>query len=160
MAKTYPRWLLRWFSRPPKFFYRIGLGPLLAGKVLLLTTKGRKSGLPRTTPLQYEQIGSAYYVGSMRGASADWYQNLVSDPCVTLQIGRELIEAVAEPIEDPEEVDAFIRYRLEKNPRMIGAILRMDGLPPRPAEDELRNYARNLTIVAIHPGMQIDQLRE
>ncbi len=157
MPKTYPRWLLRMFSRPPRFLYRIGLGPLLGGKVLLLTTTGRKTGQPRTTPLQYEIVGSKYYIGSMCGASADWYQNLVSAPCVTLQIGREVFYGMAEPIDDAERVFDFIRYRLEKNPRMIGAILRMDGISVKPGDDELREYARDLTIVAISPHLQVDQ---
>ena len=44
--------------------------------VLLLTTIGRKSGLPRITPLQYEEIDGAYYVASARGAQADWFRNI------------------------------------------------------------------------------------
>ena len=39
--------------------------------VLLLTTTGRRSGLPRTTPLQYEEADHAVYVASARGAQAD-----------------------------------------------------------------------------------------
>jgi deazaflavin-dependent oxidoreductase (nitroreductase family) len=157
MAKTYPRWLLRLFSRPPSLIYRLGLGQVLGSKVLLLTTTGRKTGLPRTTPLQYEIIGSKYYIGSMCGASADWYQNLVLDPDVTLQVGRQVLHGIAEPIDDVDRIFEFIRYRLKKNPRMIGAILRMDGLSAKPSEDELREYARDLTIVTISPGLQVEQ---
>ncbi|HUS79158.1 MAG TPA: nitroreductase/quinone reductase family protein [Patescibacteria group bacterium] len=44
--------------------------------VLLLTTTGHKTGLPRVTHLQYEEVDGAYYVGSMRGTrptgSATW----------------------------------------------------------------------------------------
>lgn len=151
MTRTYPRWLLRLFSKPPTFFYRIGLGPLLGSKILLLTTLGRKSGLPRTTPLQYERIGEDYYVGSMRGAKADWYQNLVADPRLQLRVGRKMINAIAEPIDDADKVFDFISYRLAKNPRIIGAILRLDGLSNNLDEQELRHYCRDLTIVAIKP---------
>ncbi|MDF1499904.1 MAG: nitroreductase/quinone reductase family protein [Anaerolineales bacterium] len=149
MTGNYPRWLLRLLSRPPLFFYRLGLGALLGRKVMLLTTTGRKTGIPRTTPLQYERYRGAYYVGSMRGASADWYKNLVADPNVSLQIGRKTIRGRAEPIEEPEKVFEFIRYRLDKNPVMIGAILRFDGLSSAPDENELRDYARGLTLAAI-----------
>jgi deazaflavin-dependent oxidoreductase (nitroreductase family) len=131
--------------------YRVGLGPLLGGRVLLLTTVGRKSGLLRTTPLQYERIGNEYLVGSMRGVHADWYQNLLVDPCVVLQIGRERIQGVAEPVDDPERVYEFLRYRLERHPRMIGAILRLDGLSNEPDNEELSNYARGLTFVVVRP---------
>ena len=44
--------------------YRRGFGP--TRMVLLLTTIGRKSGLPRVTPLQFEQVDGAYYVASAR----------------------------------------------------------------------------------------------
>ena len=49
--------------------YRRGIGPTRI--VLLLTTIGRKTGLPRVTPLQFEQIDGAYYIGSARGQDAD-----------------------------------------------------------------------------------------
>ena len=63
--------------------YHKGIGP--SRIVLLLTTTGRKSGLPRTTPLQYEEINGAYYVGSTRGSQADWFQNIQADPYVQVQ---------------------------------------------------------------------------
>jgi deazaflavin-dependent oxidoreductase (nitroreductase family) len=151
MARSYPRWLLRLLSMPPKFFYRIGLGFLLGRKVLLLTTIGRTSGKQRTTPLQYERIGDAYFIGSMSGARADWYQNLIADPNVHLRVGRESIAGVAEPVNDPDRVFDFVKYRLDKDPRMIGAILRMDGISSRPDEQELRAYTSGLTIVVIRP---------
>jgi deazaflavin-dependent oxidoreductase (nitroreductase family) len=137
--------------------YRLGLGSILGRKILLLTTTGRKSGLPRTTPLQYELIGDIYFVGSMRGADADWYQNLVADPRVTLKVGRKTLRCSARAVADPEEVYAFLRYRLARNPRMIGAILRMDGLSTDPDENELREYTRGLTIVEIRPDDNVEQ---
>jgi hypothetical protein len=41
-----PGALLRWFFRAPVMLYRIGLGRLMFGQVML-TTVGRKSGQPR-----------------------------------------------------------------------------------------------------------------
>src|SRR5438874_251085 len=46
---------------------------------LLLTTTGRRSGQPRTTPLIYGQNGDRYLVVASRGGAPthpDWYQNL------------------------------------------------------------------------------------
>lgn len=157
MARNYPRWLLRLLTLPPQFLYRIGLGPILGRKILLLTTRGRKSGLPRTTPLQYEQLGDSFFVGSMRGAKADWYQNLVADSEVSIRVGRQKIRGRAIPIEDQDRVYEFVRFRLEKSPRMIGAILQLDGLSSDPGVDELREYARSLTMVEIQPHFDADQ---
>ncbi len=47
-----------------RVLYAIGLGRLIGRIILLLTTTGRKSGLKRVTPLQYEKIGADYYVGA------------------------------------------------------------------------------------------------
>ena len=79
-----------------KTFYRRTGGRIggKAGKVhmLLLTTTGRKSGQPRTTPLNYGTDGDriilvASYGGDDR--APQWYQNLVANPEVTVQVGPE-----------------------------------------------------------------------
>lgn len=57
--------------------------------VLLLTTTGRKSGEPRTTPLIYGRSGEdALIVASKGGADAPpaWFHNLEADPEVEVQI--------------------------------------------------------------------------
>ena len=54
-------------------------------KILLLTTKGRKSGEPRTKPLIYEQDGDRYVIVASKGGAPehpDWYENLQKDPNV------------------------------------------------------------------------------
>jgi deazaflavin-dependent oxidoreductase (nitroreductase family) len=67
-------------------------------KVLLLTTKGRKSGEPRTTPLIYEQAGDAYVIVASKGGTPEhpgWYLNLVAEPQVELQVEDEVFPARA-----------------------------------------------------------------
>ncbi len=54
--------------------------------VLLLTTTGRTSGLPRITPLQFEESGGLIYVSAARGQNADWFRNLQADPHVEVRI--------------------------------------------------------------------------
>jgi deazaflavin-dependent oxidoreductase (nitroreductase family) len=60
--------------------------------VLLLTTTGAKSGLPRTTPLNYSLDGDRIVVIASKAASPahpDWYHNLVANPQATIEIGTE-----------------------------------------------------------------------
>ncbi len=60
--------------------------------VLLLTTTGAKSGLPRTTPLNYSIDGDRIVVIASKAASPshpDWYHNLVANPEATIEIGTE-----------------------------------------------------------------------
>jgi len=59
---------------------------------LLLTTTGRKSGQPRTTPLIFARDGDDYLVvASMGGAPAhpQWYLNLQADPEARIQVRAE-----------------------------------------------------------------------
>jgi len=56
---------------------------------LLLTTTGRRSGTPRTTPLIYARDGDDYLVvASMGGAPQhpNWYRNLQADSSARIQV--------------------------------------------------------------------------
>ncbi len=60
--------------------------------MLLLTTTGRKSGQPRTTPLGYLADGDRMVlVGSYGGDERhpQWYLNLRAHPDATVQVGAE-----------------------------------------------------------------------
>jgi deazaflavin-dependent oxidoreductase (nitroreductase family) len=67
--------------------------------VLLLTTRGRKSGTPRTVPLvPYLENGETYVMASMGGQPQHpaWYFNLEADPHVEVQVGADRYRARAE----------------------------------------------------------------
>jgi len=72
---------------------------------LLLTTRGRKSGQLRRTALIYGQDGDRYLIVGSRGGAAThplWYENLVADANVRVQVGAEKFSARAGTA-DPEE---------------------------------------------------------
>lgn len=65
---------------------------------LLLTTRGRRSGTARRTPLIYGRDGDRYVVvGSAGGSdeSPNWLLNLVVEPRVRVQVGSETFPARA-----------------------------------------------------------------
>ena len=65
---------------------------------LLLTTKGRKSGNERTTPLIYGRSGDDYMVVASKGGAEDppaWFLNLEADPTVELQVRADRFRARA-----------------------------------------------------------------
>lgn len=119
--------------------------------VLLLTTTGRVSGLPRVTPLQFEEYQGDYYVGSARGAQADWFKNIIAEPKVTVQLQERSFAAIAEPVTDPARVADFFELRLERHPHMIGRLMRLEGLPTNPARADLEAFAADKAMVVIHP---------
>jgi proline iminopeptidase len=73
--------------------------------ILLLTTTGRQSGEPRTTPLIYAEDGDRYVIVASQGGAPDhpgWYKNLVKTPEVELQVRDEVFPARARTAEGEE----------------------------------------------------------
>ena len=135
-----------------RFLYAIGLGPVIGWIVLLLTTTGRKSGQPRITPLQYEQIDGAYYLGAARGLQADWVRNLQANPRVELRVGAKRINGLAEVVSDPKRMADFLEVRLQRHPLMIGLIMqKAHGLPKHPSREQLEKLAENEAVVIVRP---------
>lgn len=65
---------------------------------LLVTTTGRKSGLPRRTALIYRQDGDNYVIVASQGGAdvhPAWYFNLLANPEVTVQVKGETFTARA-----------------------------------------------------------------
>ena len=74
-------------------------------KILLLTTTGRTTGEPRTTPLIYEEDGDRYVIVASQGGAPThpgWYRNLSKDPEVELQVLDEVFPARARTAEGEE----------------------------------------------------------
>jgi deazaflavin-dependent oxidoreductase (nitroreductase family) len=62
--------------------------------ILLLTTTGRKSGEPRTTPLIHRTDGDRWVVVASKGGAPEhpsWYENLLPDPDATIEVRAEKI---------------------------------------------------------------------
>ncbi|WP_018657035.1 nitroreductase family deazaflavin-dependent oxidoreductase [Actinomadura flavalba] len=73
--------------------------------VLLLTTTGRKSGEPRTTPLIYQPDGDDFVIVASKGGDPDdplWYKNLSADPEVKVQVKDDVFTARARTASDAE----------------------------------------------------------
>ncbi|HVU79541.1 MAG TPA: nitroreductase family deazaflavin-dependent oxidoreductase [Gaiellaceae bacterium] len=73
--------------------------------ILLLTTKGRKTGEARTTPLIYARDGDRYVIVASKGgapAHPGWYRNIEQDANVELQVLGEVFPARARTVEGDE----------------------------------------------------------
>ena len=82
------------------------IGARLAGiPMLLLTTRGRKTGQPRTLPLAYVPDGDDFVVvASNGGQDSDplWWRNLQADPAGEVQVRRLVHRVRAERAVGPE----------------------------------------------------------
>jgi deazaflavin-dependent oxidoreductase (nitroreductase family) len=99
----------QWFGRLHRAVYRASdgkLGGRLAGRdMLLLTTRGRRSGELRTTPLSYLGDGDdVVIVASNNGGDRDpaWWSNLEADPAAEVQMGAERYAVRAQRAEGEE----------------------------------------------------------
>jgi len=70
---------------------------------LLLTTTGRKSGELRRTALIYGRDSDDYVIVASKGGAPSnplWYENLVVQPTVTIQVGADVFDCVASTYEE------------------------------------------------------------
>ena len=136
-----------------RVLYAVGLGPLIGRIILLLTTTGRRSGMKRVTPLQYERIGADYYVGAARGLNADWVRNILANPQIEVRVGAKHFLGTAEVVNDPARFADFMEVRLERHPRMVGFIMeKAHRLPKRPSRGQLEEMAKTEVFVILHPA--------
>jgi deazaflavin-dependent oxidoreductase (nitroreductase family) len=74
-------------------------------EILLLTTRGRRSGEPRTTPLIHRVDGGRWVVVASKGGWQNnpvWFQNLEADPNAEIEVRDERIPVVANIAEGDE----------------------------------------------------------
>jgi len=144
---------MKHIQRIHRLLYAIGLGPIIGKIILLLTTTGRKSGQKRITPLQYEEIGGNYFLGSARGTKSDWYRNLEANGRVEVQVRNRRFRGVAETITDPARIADFLETRLQRHPFMMGLLMqKAHGLPKCPSRQQLEELAAAEAMVIIHPA--------
>ncbi len=120
----YPTGLARDLVRLPLVLYRLGLGPLVGLlPLLIITTRGRKSGQPRRSVLEYRRHGTKHYVVSAWGRRTQWLQNLLAHPLVTVQKGQECFGARARLVEDSGEALRVLYLFRKKAPIIYDAVL-------------------------------------
>jgi len=135
-----------------RVLYALGLGPLIGKIILLLTTTGRRSGMKRVTPLQYEEIDGAYYLGSARGLQADWVRNIQANSQVDVRVGAKRFNGNAEVVTNASRFADFLEVRLDRHPRMVGLMMeKVHHLPKRPSREQLEGLAAAEALVIVNP---------
>jgi len=100
----------RFIYKLPLLLWRLGFGPFLSHpsrggkKMLVVTTLGRKSKLPRHTMVSNISFNNKNYVISGWWQQADWVKNFHEDSLVTIQSGGRIYSAHAKRVEDLDEI--------------------------------------------------------
>ena len=83
------------------------------GPVLLLTTKGRRSGRPHTVPLLYVRDGANRIVVASNAGSHThpaWWLNLTSDPSAKVQVRRDSMAVIAREAQEEERRQLWPKF--------------------------------------------------
>jgi deazaflavin-dependent oxidoreductase (nitroreductase family) len=106
-------------------------GPFKDRTLVILTSKGAKSGAVHESPIVYSRDGDKYVIVASKGGAPtnpSWYHNLKAHPEVTVEIGGEKFKARAREAGEDEyerlyqnhaaQMPAFNEYR-QKTTRHI-----------------------------------------
>jgi deazaflavin-dependent oxidoreductase (nitroreductase family) len=88
-------------------------------RLILLTTTGARSGLPRTSPVAYSTDGDRLVIVASKGGAPinpDWYFNLLANPIVTVELGAEKFQARASVVADESERERLYAHHAELMP--------------------------------------------
>jgi deazaflavin-dependent oxidoreductase (nitroreductase family) len=80
--------------------------------LILLTTKGAKSGQTRIYPLMSVPYGDGYLAVASKGGAPQhpqWYYNLLAYPDVTVEVGTETFAATARMLSGEERAQAYVK---------------------------------------------------
>jgi deazaflavin-dependent oxidoreductase (nitroreductase family) len=110
-------------------------GPFDNALVLLLHTRGAKTGQERVNPVVYQALGDALAVFASKGgapSNPDWYHNLIANPDVKVEVGTDTIDVRARVVEGEERepiwekqkqlMPGFAEYE-QKTSRQIPVVL-------------------------------------
>jgi deazaflavin-dependent oxidoreductase (nitroreductase family) len=126
--------------------FGFGHGPL---RLLLLTTKGRKSGKKRRNPLEFFRIDGVIHIFSGWGEHASWFKNMVAHPeDVHVQVGFRAFDARVEVLEEESELEV-IRWLLKNYPTYSKAF----GWDPKrddPDTTDISSLTRVVKITRLH----------
>ncbi len=85
-------------------------GPFAGRTLLLLHTKGAKSGQERINPVAYIRDGDRLVVIASKGGAPthpDWYYNVVANPLVIVEVGTEKFPVRAAVAGEPERTRLY-----------------------------------------------------
>jgi deazaflavin-dependent oxidoreductase (nitroreductase family) len=153
-----PGRLQRFFFKTPIALYRDGPAEIMRRRcVMLLTTKGRRSGQPRTNGVSFMPLEDRYIIFSGWGVRSDWYRNVLAVPNVTVKVGNRTLQATAVLVADPERRRELMRQMKARSgqcgpPQPIRGLLQKTGIFDYEGELDLaRKEGGALPVVELIP---------
>lgn len=146
--KTLKKWriLNKYLVLP---LYRLRIFPLFGfGRIfLVLTTKGRKTGKKRKTPLEYHRIDQVITVFSSRGEEAGWVKNIHANPNeILVRHGFHSFQPQVEFISEENQKIEIIKWYVINHGKSAKMLFGWDRKHDDP---ETTDFSKMLNIISI-----------
>ncbi len=125
---------------------------------MLLSTRGRRTGRWRTTPVSFMPVGDHFVIFSGWGVSSGWYHNGRADANVHITVGRRTMHARAELVQDPGRRKELMLLMAQRSrdcgpPRAVRPLLKLTHAFDYEAEIAMAVAAGgNLPVVEVFPA--------
>jgi deazaflavin-dependent oxidoreductase (nitroreductase family) len=133
--------------------YRLMILPLFGfGRIfLILTTRGRKTGKKRRTPLEYRRIDGTITIFSSRGEESGWMKNMRANPdSLTVRYGFHRFQPQIEIVENMDEKLRILKWYLINHGRSSKMLFGWNPKTDNPETTDLTSLLDMLTIVKLH----------
>ncbi len=145
------RKIFRSFNKFMLLLFRLGLGNFgngtrWGGWIMVMSQRGRKTGLLRRTPLNYALLDGEVYCLAGFGAQADWYRNVLANPEVEVWLIEGRWAGLAQDISDhPQRLELLRKVLIASGFASYAA-----GIDPHKLDDEsLDALTQNYRLVRI-----------
>lgn len=146
-----PTGVRRLLWRLPIWLYRLRLGWLTGGRLMLLRHTGRTSGRERQAVVEVvERDAEGYVAASGFGVRADWYRNVRRTPEVTITVGARVIPAVATPLTAEQGAELMAEYA-PRHPALARHLCRVMGFRVDGSAEDYREVGARIPFVRFSP---------
>jgi deazaflavin-dependent oxidoreductase (nitroreductase family) len=138
--------LRRLVNLAPTLLLRSPLHPLMSGRFLLLTYRGRRTGRSYTVPAAYRRRGNELILTT----DSSWWHNFTEPSPVTVRVAGRPRTGTAQAIRDPQQVADALKHLIRGQPsyaRFAGIQRSKDGGLDA---EELERATRERVLIRIH----------
>jgi len=89
-------------------------GPFEGAPMIVIHTKGRKSGKEILNPLVYQAVDGKLAIFASKGGAPehpDWYRNIMANPDITVEVGTETFRVRAREAEGEERETIWTKQK-------------------------------------------------
>jgi len=96
---------------------------LKSSRQIKISVIGRRTGRTITLPVWFVSEASALWLLPVHGRETQWYQNVLANPTITIQVGKERRTLPAKALKSPRAVERVVQsFRIKFTPEIIARL--------------------------------------